>query len=179
MRTNLSRFFRQRRIEQGLRFPEAARRCVYRNIEKGCNRIQQFENYGDIHDELLKKLATALDISNDDIRRCIAADKAEWEQWADEPVEPYLVVRLMAAIYSPKSIPAELHSDREAMERFASDFARRNHHFRVCLILGRRICVWFDRDGSKEGETKDTFEQSFQPYMRLGRRKFLLNFLDS
>ena len=179
MRTNLSRFFRQRRIEQGLRFPQAARRCGYRNITKGCNRIQQFENYGDIHDKLLENLATALDISNDDIRRCIAADKAEWEQWADEPVEPYLVVRLMAAIYSSKSIPAELHSDREAMKRFASDFARGNRHFRVCLVLCRRFRVWFDRDGSKEGETEDIFEQSSLPYMRLAGRKFLLNFLDS
>lgn len=179
MRTNLSRFFRQRRIEQGLGFAEAARRCGYRNIAKGCNRIQQFENYGDIHDELLEKLATALDISNDDIRRCIAADKAEWEQWADEPVESYLIVRWMAALYSPRSIPAELQSDREAMKRFASDFARDNRRFRVCLVLCRRFRVWFDRDGSKEGETEDTFEQSFQPYMRLAGRKFLLNFLDS
>jgi hypothetical protein len=125
----------------------------------------------------LKKLAIELDISNDDIRRCIAADKAEWEQWADEPIEPYLVVRLMAALYSPKNIPAELHSDRESLERFASDFARGNRRFRVCLVLCRRIRVWFARDGSKEGETEDTFEQSFQPYMKLAGRKFLLDFL--
>jgi len=179
MKTNLSRFFRQRRIEQRLSFGEVARRCGYRNIAKGRNRIDKFETCGEIHAELFENLATALDISNDDIRRQVAADKKEWEQWADEPVEPYLIVRWMAALYSPRSIPAELQSDREAMKRFASDFARDNRRFRVCLVLCRRFRVWFDRDGSKECETEDTFEQSFQPYMRLGGRKFLLKILDS
>jgi hypothetical protein len=83
----------------------------------------------------------------------------------------------MAALYSSKSIPAELHSDREAMEQFTSDFAR--GRFRVCLVLCRRIRVWFARDGSKENETEDTFEESFQPYMRLGGKKFVLGLLDS
>ena len=177
MSTNLARFFRQRRIDQGLGFGEVARRCGYRNIPKGSNRVQKFENRGEIHAELLENLATALGITNYDIARCIEDDRADWEQWASEPIEPYCVVRLMAAIYSSKSIPAELHSDREAMEQFTSDLAR--GRFRVCLVLCRRIRVWFARDGSKENETEDTFEESFQPYMRLGGKKFVLGLLDS
>ena len=179
MSTHLSLFFRQSRLEKSLGFGEIARRCGYKNITKGCNRIRQFEDRGEIAPDLLRKLAAVLDISDDDIRRCIAADKAEWERWADEPIEPYLVVRMMAAVYSQNHIPTELHSDREAMEQFASEFAKEKSH-RVSLVLSRRLRVWFDRDGEKQFETEDTFEKSSAPYMRLAGsgRKFLLNFLD-
>ena len=174
MSTHLSQFFRQRRLDKKFGFGEVARRCGYRNVSKGCNRIQKFEERGEIDSELFRKLASVLDISDDDIRRCIEADKAEWEQWADEPIEPYFVIRLMAAFYSHKSIPTELHSNREAMKQFASDFSKEKR-LRVCLVLSRRVRVWFDRDGGVERTTEDSFDKSHAPYMRVCGKKFLLN----
>ncbi len=180
MSTHLSRFFRQRRNEKRLGFGQISRGCGYRNVAKGCNRIQKFEDRGDIDAGLLQKLAVVLGISDADIARFIEADKADWERWADEPTDPFLVVRLIAAFYSPKSIPPDIHSNREAMERFASDFAKEKR-VRVCLVLSRRLRVWFDQKGVWQGETEDTFEKSYEPYMRLAGsgRKFLLNLLDS
>ena len=175
--SHLSQFFRQRRLDKKLSFGEVARGCGYRNVSKGCNRIQKFEDGCDIDTELFQKLATVLDISDADIARCVAADKADWERWADEPIEPYIVIRLMAAVYSPKSIPLELHTDQEAMKQFASDFAKEKR-LRVCLVLSRRLRVWFDRDGGVERTTKDSFDESFAPYMRMGGKKFLLNLSD-
>ena len=175
--SHLSHFFRQRRIEKKFGFGDVARRCGYKNVTKGCNRLQKFEDGCEIDGELFQKLATVLDISDADIARCIAADKADWERWADEPIEPYLVLRLMAAVYSPKSIPPNIHADQEAMKQFASDFAKEKR-LRVCLVLSRRLRVWFDREGGVERTTEDSFDESYGPYMQVCGKKFLLNLSD-
>jgi hypothetical protein len=175
--SHLSQFFRQCRLGKKLGFGEVARRCGYKNITKGCNRIQKFEDGDEIDTELFRKIAAVLDISDADIARCIEADKADWERWVDAPIEPYLVLRLMAAFYSHTSIPTELHSNREAMEKFASDFSKEKR-LRVCLVLSRRLRIWFDRDGGVERTTEDSFEKSHAPYMKLGGKKILLNLTD-
>ena len=177
MATHLAKFFRRRRITSGLRYGELARSCGYKNIAKGCNRIQRFEARGEIDLPLLVKLGQVLAISDEDISGCIAADKANWERWADEPIEPHLVVRLMAAVYSDKRIPTELHASRDAMEQFASQFAEEKR-LKVCLVLSRRLRCWFDGQGTKYSETHDTFQKSYAPFMRLpgSGKKFLLNF---
>ena len=175
--SHLSQFFRQRRLDKKFGFGDVARGCGYKNITKGCNRIQKFEDGCDIDTELFRKLATVLDISDADITRCIEADKADWERWADEPIEPYIVIRLMAAVYSPKSIPLELHTDHEAMKQFASAFSKEKR-VRVCLVLSRRLRVWFDREGGVERTTEDSFDESYGPYMQVGGKKFLLNLSD-
>ncbi len=176
MTTNLSRFFQQRRITQKISFGDLARELGYTNLVKGANRIIKFEQNGSIHPDLFNKLASALKISTAEIRQCVEADKAEWDAWADEPIEPHLVVRLMAAIYSPKKIPTELQASRTAMEEYASAFSREKGML-AFLVLSRRTRVCFDRDGKNTGSMEDTFERSYGPYMRIGGRKFLLNLL--
>ena len=173
MTTHLSRFFQQRRLAQQISFGDLARLCGYANVTKGANRVIKFERDGSIHPDLIHKLASALDISTAEIRQCVEADKAEWEAWADEPIEPHLIVRLMAAIYSPKSIPSELQVSRTAMEDYASAFCREKG-MRVCLVLSRRTRVWFSVDGEITGVTEDTFEESHGPYMQIGGKKFLM-----
>jgi hypothetical protein len=144
---------------------------------KAANKVIKFERDGNIRPDLLQKLAAALEVSTDDIRRCIEADKAEWERWADEPIEPHLVARVMCAVYSTKRIPPELQASREAMEKFGSAFAK-ERKWRVWLVLTKRTRVWFDEKGARIGVTEDTFEESFGPYMQLGGRKFLLGLLN-
>ncbi len=172
--THLSRLFRQRRIDLGLSVEDLAQRCRLKNKAKVSETIQKFESIkkfdkrrGEIPIEFLKRLAKVLEITDEEFSQCLETDRREWEKWASRPVEPYLIVRLMPAVYVCKSIPAELHSDRDAMERSASEFAK-NHHFKVCLVLDRRTCVWFDRKGDIYEVTVDTFEESFQPYMNYG-----------
>jgi hypothetical protein len=177
MSSHLSQFFHQRRLDKKFGFGDVARRCGYKNITKGCNRIQKFEDGDEIDTELFQKLTAVLDISDADIARCVEADKTEWEQWADESIEPYIVIRLMAAFYSHKNIPPNIHADQEAMKQFASDFSKEKR-LRVCLVLSRRLRVWFDREGGVERTTEDTFDQSYGPYMRVSGKKFLMNLTD-
>jgi len=177
MSTHLSRFFRQRRQSLKMSFGDVARRLGYVNVTKGSNKVIKFEMDGCIRPDLFRKLAKVLEVSNDDIRRCIEADRGEWQAWADEPITPHLVARVMCAVYSTKSIPPELHASREAMEEFASAFAK-EWKWRVWLVLSKRTRVWFDEKGERTGITEDRFEECFGPYMRLGAKKFLLGLVD-
>jgi hypothetical protein len=177
MTTHLSRFFRQCREARKLSFGDLARRLSYKNVTKGANKVIKFERDGNIRPDLFVKLAEVLKISADEIRRCIEADRAEWERWADEPIEPHLVARIMCAVYSTKRIPTELQSSREAMEQFASAFAK-ERKWRVWLVLTKRTRLWFDESGQRTGVSEDTFEESFGPYMQLGGRKFVLGLLN-
>jgi transcriptional regulator with XRE-family HTH domain len=167
MSTHLSRFFRHRREARKLSFGDVARLLGYVNVTKGANKVIKFERDGNIGPDLFRKLAAILEISDDEIRHCIEADKAEWERWADEPIEPHVVARIMCAVYSTKSIPPEIQASREAMEQFASEFAK-ERKWQVWLVLSKRTRVWFNEGGQKTGETEDTFTESFGPYMQLG-----------
>jgi len=154
--SHLTDLFRQRREATGISFGDLARQCGYSNVSKGSNRIQKFEQSSKIEPTLLGKLASALGITSTEIHQAVAQDRAEWEAWASEPIEPHLIVRLVAAFYSRSAIPLELRGDRAAMEEFAADYAATNR-MRVCLVLSRRLRVWFERDGRCSGETEDTF----------------------
>lgn len=162
--SHLSEFFRHRREASGITFSELARRCGYSNLNKGSNRIQKFERTGKIEPALLGKLAAALGITSAEIHQAVAQDRAEWEAWASEPIEPHMIVRLVAAFYSRSPIPLELQGDRAAMEEFAADYAATNR-VRVCLVLSRRLRAWFERDGQCSGVTEDTFGRSYGPAM--------------
>jgi transcriptional regulator with XRE-family HTH domain len=177
MSTHLSCFFRQRREARKFSFGDVARRLGYKNVAKGANKVIKFERDGNIRPDLFSKLAAVLEISVEDIRRCIEEDKGEWERWADEPIEPHLVARVMCAVYSTKRIPVELQASRAAMEEFASEFAS-ERRWRVWLVLSKRTRVWFDEKGARTGVTEDTFEESFGPFMRIGGKKFVLNLLN-
>ena len=177
MSTHLSRFFRHRRESLKLSFGDVARRLGYQNVAKGANKVITFERDGSIRPDLFRRLAAILEISADDIRRCIEEDKGEWERWADEPIEPHLVARVMCAVYSTKSIPLDLQESQEAMEQFASAFAK-ERKWRVWLVISKRIRIWFDADGNRTGVTEDTFEGSFGPFMQIGGKKFVLNLLN-
>jgi len=177
MSTHLSRFFRQRREARKLSFGDVARLLGYVNVTKGSNRIIKFERDGNIKPDLFRKLAAILKISKDDIRRCLREDKAGWEAWASEPIEPHLVARVMCAVYSTKRVPIEIQGSQEAMEQFTAAFAK-ERKWRVWLVLSKRTRVWFNEKGERTGVTEDTFEESYGPYMQHGGRKFLLGLLN-
>ena len=112
MSTHLSRFFRQRREACRIGLGELARRCGYRNVTKGANRIQTFEFSGRVAPQLIVKLTSILGITSDEIRRCVDQDRADWERMTQLPIEPYLVVRLMPGFYLRTAIPTEIQQDR-------------------------------------------------------------------
>ncbi|MGO9109930.1 MAG: hypothetical protein ACLP9L_11915 [Thermoguttaceae bacterium] len=150
MTTHLAEYCKKRRLQKGLKLSKVALRVGYQRTERslshGCNRLHKFETTGDINIHLFKKLAAALDIDQATINSLLQEDLADWLKWANEPIRPYLVVRLMAAIYSQGELPDEVQSVEEA-ERYASEFAKQ-HRLRVCLVLSRRVSVYFADDGS-------------------------------
>ena len=93
----------------------------------------------------------------------------EWNEWANQPIQPHLVVRLMAAMYSPIDLPDEIQSVEEA-EAFAADFSKTNR-LKSCLVLSRRVSVWFREDGSVSSVTEAVPGQPNSPYMRIGNRE--------
>src|SRR5687767_12756698 len=108
--SHLSRFFHSVRLAKGLSLGQLARLIGYRNISKGANRIRAFENSGAVHPDLFGKLASALEIDQTTIERLANEDRRDWNEWANEPIKSYLVIRLMAAIYVTRNVPAEIGS---------------------------------------------------------------------
>ena len=146
MTTHLAGYFHKRRLEKGLRLGQVAKLLGYGNIGKGAKRVQTFEQTGDINTDVFTKLASVLEVDQATVNRLLQEDLEDWIKWVNEPIHPYLVVRLLPAFYSQAELPDEINSVEEA-ERYASEFAK-EHRLRVCLVLSRRISVYFDEDGA-------------------------------
>src|SRR6476469_8085702 len=102
MSLRLSSHFKAQRLAKNLHPGDLARLVGYKNIAKGANRIVRFERQGIIRDDLLIKLAKALEIEWVTVEQLADQDRREhieaWNTWADEPVPMRLVIRWMAAI---------------------------------------------------------------------------------
>lgn len=173
MSTNLSRFFKQKRIALGLRLPDVARRCGYTNLSRGSNRIDRFEQTGDIHPDLYVKLAVALDIDQATCDRLNAEDaqqaRREWLEYINEPIEPHIVFRAIPGVFIGKDLPEGCETIEE-MEEAASDFARRSGKL-VWLVVSRKLTIRFNEDGSKRSVEEATPDHPNSPWMRLRGRK--------
>jgi hypothetical protein len=146
----------------------------YRNINKGANRILKFEQRGDVYQDLLSKLAQALNVAPEMIEEDRRNFFREWTAWANQPIRPYLVVRLLAAVYLREQLPDGTTSPEQA-EAFAS--ARVRHWNRCCcLVLSRRYSIWIDEAGEVYERTEAVPGAPNVPSMRLSgsRREFIL-----
>ena len=176
MSTHLSRFFRERRIELGLRHGEVAGRMGYKSIVGTANKIVRFEETGDILAAAFAKLAAVLGIDTETIERLVELDRRAylqaWTAWANEPVEPEIVFRAIPGVFAGHPLPAHLHTTEE-MEEYTQDFAIR-YHKKTWLVLSRKLRVYFDEDGTKSVQEAAPGEIN-GPWMRLGssQKKFL------
>jgi hypothetical protein len=179
MATRLSAYFRKRRLDLGLRPGEVARRIGYKSIVACANKLCQFEQTGSIRGDLLLKIAAVLEIDTPMIEKLIEEDRREhfeaWSEWANEPIRPYLAIKAIAGVFCHQNLPDKIIGDQEAMEKHASDLAKRWTKM-VFLILSRRISIIFDEDGSKRGVNEASPDQPSGPYMRLkgSNKPFLL-----
>ncbi len=169
--------FKAQRLAKNLNLGELARLVGYKNIGKGANCIVRFERQGIINDDLLIKMAKALEIDWATVEEIAAQDRREhieaWTKWADEPVPMKMVLRLIAAIYSNCRIPSEITTP-EAAEEYACAVARLRR-MQVCLVLSRRKSVWITEEGAVQKRTEATpFDGPNEPWMQLKGRKFLL-----
>ena len=172
MESQLSKHFRETRLDKGIRVSHLARLCGYANLSRGSRRIHNFESGGSIHRPLLMKMAEALGIDRSKVEALVEEDRhqffLEWNEWANEPIRPYLVVRMMAAVYCQHRLPPEIESVEEA-EAFAADFSK-THGLKSCLVLSRKISVWFSENGSIKNVTEAVPGSFNVPVMKVGSR---------
>jgi transcriptional regulator with XRE-family HTH domain len=172
--SHLGDFFSRRRNEKKLSLGQVARLLGYSNLSRGANRIQAFEGGGKAHPDLLGKLAELLEVGPDEIQQHMYEDYKDWLAWANEPVRPYVVVRLMACVYQWVQLPDDA-LDPEGAEAFAADVAREGQ-MRAWLILSRRVSVEFDVEGNKRGRLEATPETPCEPYAVIGGKRVQFDF---
>lgn len=175
MNKHLSDYVSQQRQLKGIRLGPLAEMLGYKNRSKGAQRILAFERGGEITDDFLIKLIRALDLDENEVSEAMNKDLAEWEEWLNEPVPMRMIVRIMAAVYCPHSIPESITTVEDA-EAYARQFAKEKR-LRVCLALNRRESVWIGADGEIEGRTYAEPGIPNIPYTTLGgTQKFLFDF---
>ncbi len=174
MSTHLSRHFEEKRLARGLKPGHLAHLAGCTNIPKTGNRIRTFELSGHISQELFTKLATALEVDQATIERLVEQDRREffeeWLQWVNEPVKPYLVIRLMAAVYSQRAMPPDITTIEQA-ETWAGSVAREIKK-RCCLVWNRRISSWFNEEGELTERTEAVPGKPNVPWMKVGGKAF-------
>jgi hypothetical protein len=175
MASHLGEHFKAQRLQRGLNPHQLAKLAGYANISKGANRIQRFEDSGDIHPDLFEKLSALLAVDSSTIDALIEQDRrtffAEWNAWANEPIRPHLVIRAIPGVYVQNDLPENV-TEREA-EEFAAAEARRLRA-KVWLVLSRRFSIRFDKDGQIEDRTEAVPGEPNTPYMWLGNKSFCL-----
>lgn len=172
MQSNLAEHFRRTRIAKGIKLGQLARLIGYTNATKGANRIVKFERGGDVQSQLLLKVADVLDIDGQTIERLIDEDRRrffeEWNAWANEPIRPHLVIRLLAAVYLTKKLPEDIQTVEEA-EQYAGGMAR-HWHRKCCLVLSRRVSVWLSENGDIYNVSEAVPGEANHPVMYLGQK---------
>jgi hypothetical protein len=176
VKSSLSEYFLKTRLAKDICLGDLARRIGYKNVGKGASRIDRFEKWGGIHEILLVKLAAALGINDETVARLIEEDRQRyvtaWRDWAESPIEPFLVVANIGGFCLREALPPTVISRREA-EAYASGVAKERKH-RICLVLSRRLSVWFGPDGNRTSVLEAKPGDIIVPYLRLAkdRRKF-------
>jgi hypothetical protein len=173
--SHLSRHFEQARLARGLKPSELARLAGCINVLKNGNRIRQFELTGDIRQELFEKIAAALKFDAATIEKLVERDRREfferWLAWVNEPIQPYLVERLIPAIYRKMPVPSEITTMDDA-ERWAAAVAAEKKR-KCCLVWSRRISVWFAEDGTVYSRTEAVPGEPNAPWTKIGGKRFL------
>ena len=156
MSTHLSRYFQQKRLDRGLKPGQLARLAGCMNVQKNGSRIRSFELSGSIGQELFEKIAAALEIDAGTIEQLVELDRKEfsqaWLEWANEPIQPYLVIRVIAVVYSSRAVPPGITTMEEA-ETWASAVAG-GIKKRCCVVWSRRISCWFSEVGTLTTRTR-------------------------
>lgn len=89
-------------------------------------------------------------------------------------IRPYVVVRLLAAVYQRVELPDEA-LDPEPAEVFSSNVAR-DRKLKVCLVLSPRVSVWYDTEGHEYGRKEATPDLPCEPFVTIGSRRVHFHF---
>ena len=168
MESALAHHFASVRRRKGLGLAQLARMVGYQNVSKGCRRIDNFEKFGLIHEQLLVKLAAALGIDHQTATRLIEEDRQrylrDWEQWANTPIRPSIILGHIGGIGWTEALPDDI--TQEQAEQYASAVAKEKKR-PICLVMSRRLSVQFDSEGNRTSINEAKPGNINVPYLRL------------
>jgi hypothetical protein len=152
------------------------------SISKLGNRIRALE-HGREHKGLLDQVVAALGISAGDLAlvaeqeatwRSMVDDerRRDWEAWADEAVKPFVVIRLIPAIYGRREAPLGVIElpDAEAWACRVGEVFPWRPPWRVCLHHNRRLRSWVGPHGSISHRTQAKPGDEDLPYTVVGNK---------
>ena len=195
--SHLSRHLAALRHQRDLRPAQLADRLGASNLTKVGSLIRAFELGEPISDHWLQRLIAELQPDPAELRRCLELDQAEaqeqlgrerdaWEAWADEPIDPFLTIRYMPAVYGVTEVPKAFctpHENAEESEwarQRAEDWAAaelRRFGAKGFLNWSRRERTWFDQYGVNPRREPVSFEsRTTGAWMQLSgsQQRFLL-----
>ncbi len=166
----LSQAFIEARERVGWSHRELARRAGCRNLVSQSRLIHQFEMGSAVDYRLLLKIGRVLGFTQQRIDELIAEDEAryiaEWNDWADQPENPYIVVRCFSACYVRSELPEDCHGSLAQAEAYISGFAKRINK-RCCLVWSRRLSVFYAADGTMARRAVATPDNDPRPQLRI------------
>lgn len=171
--TNLSTYFRQRRLVLGLRPGQVARILGYRSVVGAANKIVRFEQTGDIDARFFRKFAMVLKVDRATILRLAEQDRREflarWSAWANQSISPHLIAEMVPGYYMVHFFPDDVTRPEE-MEKHAAQLAK-NLHQRIWLVFSRKLSVCFDEGGHKRTVQEAAPGEPTEPYRLIRRSK--------
>ena len=76
----------------------------------------------------------------------------QWNEWVSQPIKPYLVVRMMYGFYVKFDLPDGVET-ADQIRNHASCIAKRFNR-KLCLVMSRRISMWYEEDSTCEKITE-------------------------
>lgn len=160
--SRIGQLFTTARRDAGMTPKEVALAAGYRNVNKGLRRLRTLESgQSSLPDpRIVETFAAVLSIDGTDIA---TASELDWQE-LDRPIKPYLVERLMPAVYRRHELPEDcsLEDARSMAARMAAETRRS-----FCLVLSRVRSVYFYPSGN-------TRESNYLPGTPIGRYKALM-----
>ena len=160
--THVSRYLESLRINQDLKPSQLASLLGASNISKIGSLIRQFELTGEISNYWFQKLINLLNPEKDELERCLKLDKnvqlTEFNKWASQAIDPYLIIRYMPAFYATKEVPTVFKTSRKEAEEWCSKELK-SYRAKGYLNWTRIDQTFFDRGGLNPRRLKASFEE--------------------
>ena len=178
--TNLSKYFEELRIQKDLSPGKLASLISRKNIPKVGNIIRKFELTGEINSHwfklLINELKPNLIVMEQKMKADIDNERNSWNEYVSKPIDPFLTIRYMPAVYGKKEVPLCFHDSRNDAEEWAATELKKLRA-KGYLDWSREEQTIFDKGGSNPKRIKLGYEDTkYNAYMKLsGSRKFLLN----
>ena len=166
--SHIGKLFQDARREAGLKPKDVVLRAGYVKISKGMRHLQTLEDGSSLlpNPNLIEKFTAALGIDSVDLADAFALDWAE----LNRPIKPYLVERLMPAMYRRHELPEGCTVD-EARRIGSKMSVETGRSF--CLVLSRVRTVYFYPSGkcSESGYIPGASIGRYKAFMDMAKRK--------